>query len=51
MPSNREEMLNIDGVTENKFEEFGDDFLEVSNVDALCIAVNEGNSAAPECSL
>ena len=30
MPSNREEMLNIDGVTEIKFEQFGDDFLEVS---------------------
>jgi len=30
MPTSRDEMLNIDGVTENKFTQFGNEFLEIT---------------------
>ena len=47
MPTSRDEMLSIDGVTELKFEQFGDEFLVVSKVDAICYAMKM-NSLAPK---
>lgn len=30
MPTNRDDMLNVDGVTEIKFGQFGEEFIEVN---------------------
>ena len=40
MPTSRDEMLNIDGVTENKFTQFGNEFLEVSKMYTFFLALD-----------
>ena len=40
MPTSRDEMLNVDGVTENKFTQFGNEFLDVSRMRTLFLALD-----------